>query len=77
MCSRSKRYSSEFFIQIFKHFRAVHAQSTQVSLERSFPPAELNDAKFGQKWTSKVKQRPSLVMGGYGRHIRNQPMVKI
>ena len=44
-----------------------------VSLERSFPPAEV-EYRWCQFWsrvmTSEEEERPRLVTGGYGRHRR-------
>ena len=57
--------SNEFFtpfLSIFAHFTLnLPNYSDHLSLERSFPIAELGDAKFGQKWwRSEVKQRSTF-----------------
>ena len=71
MCSRRK-----FFTQPFEHFRAISGSIwpitlNWVSLERSFPPAEVEHRRcpFRSKvMTSEVERRPRLVMGGYRWH---------
>ena len=42
-----------------------------VSLERSFPPAEVEHRRcqfWSKLMTSKIEERPRLVTAGYGRH---------
>ena len=74
-CSR-RQFCSEFFTQISEHFHAyfsLHWAITLiwVSLERSFPPAEL-EYRWCQYWskviTSVVQQRPTLVTASYRWH---------
>ena len=72
-----RKFCSEFFTQIFEHFRAYISGSIKpitlisVSLERSFPPAEV-ECRWCEFWpkimTSEVEQRPRLNTAGYGRH---------
>jgi len=74
-CS-GREFCSEVFTQLFEHF--VHISGSigpttliWVSLERSFPPAEV-EHRWCQFWskvmTSKVEERPRLIMAGYSRH---------
>ena len=61
------------FLSIFVHISASIGPITPiwVSLERSFPPAEV-EYSWWQFWSkamsSEEVQRPRLVTGGYGRH---------
>ena len=74
-CS-GRKFWSGFFAQLIEHFCAylrlpLPSTLTWASLERSFPPAEI-EYRWCQFWskvmTSDVEERPMLVKGGYGRH---------
>ena len=69
--------SPQFFTQISKHicayryFRLTQITLIWISLERSFPPAELEYERC-QFWSkvmmTKVEERPKLITVSYGRH---------
>ena len=61
----------EIFVHISSSIRPITL--IWVSLERSFPPVEVEyTCRWCQFWskgmTSEVEERPRLVMAGYGRH---------
>ena len=64
---------SHNFLSIFVHISGSLGSITLTwaSLERSFPPADVEYPRF-QFWskviTLEVEERPKLVKGGYGRH---------
>ena len=57
-------------LSIFVHISGSIGPITPIwaSLERSFPPAEVEHRFWSKVMTSEVEERPRLVTARYGRH---------